>query len=56
MLGVKCWVMKITYRGDKLIVHSHHDTSSEGGVTSVFTSLSIRRGAGGEASVGCKVL
>ena len=31
--------------------HPYHDTSSEGGVTSVITPLSIRREAGGEASL-----
>ena len=36
--------------------HSYHDASSEGGVTSVIIPLSIRRGAGGEASDGCWVM
>ena len=31
---------------------SYQDTNSEGGVTSVITPLSIRRGAGGEAFCG----
>ena len=42
-----------SYRGIGVSSRSYQDTSSEGGVTSVITPLSIRRGAGGEASVGC---
>ena len=38
----------ISYRGIGVSPHSYHDTSSEVGVTSVITPLSIRRGAGGE--------
>ena len=40
----------IRQRGIRVNLRSHHDASSEGGVTSVITPLSIRRGAGGEAS------
>ena len=46
----------ISYKDVGVSPHSYHDTSSKGGVTSVITPLSIRRGAGGEAFVGCKVL
>ena len=45
-----------SYRGIGVSSRSYQDTSSKGGVTSVITPLSIRRGAGGEASVGCYVL
>ena len=46
----------ISYKDVGVGPHSNYDTNSEVGVTSVITPLSIRRGAGGEASVGCKVL
>ena len=39
----------ICYRGIGVSLRSYQDASSEGGVTSVITPLSIRRGAGGEA-------
>ena len=42
----------ISYRGIGVSQRSYQDTSSEVGVTSVITPLSIRRGAGGEASGG----
>ena len=50
VLGDGCWVLMIRQRGIRVNLRSHHDASSEGGVTSVITPLSIRRGAGGEAS------
>ena len=40
----------ISHKGVGEVSHSHQDTRSEVGVTSVITPLSIRRGAGGEAS------
>ena len=43
----------ISYRGIGVSQRSYQDTSSEVGVTSVITPLSIRRGAGGEAFGGC---
>ena len=56
VLGVECWVLMNSQGDVGVSPHSYHDTSSEGGVTSVITPLSIRRGAGGEASVGCWVM
>ena len=50
VLGDGCWVLMIRQRGIRVNLRSHHDASSEGGVTSVITPLSIRRGAGGKAS------
>ena len=44
----------ISYKDVGVGPHSNYDTNSEVGVTSVITPLSIRRGAGGEASDGCK--
>ena len=44
----------ISYRGIGVSQRSYQDTSSEVGVTSVITPLSIRREAGGEASGGCE--
>ena len=43
----------ISYKDVGVGPHSNYDTNSEVGVTSVITPLSIRRGAGGEASGGC---
>ena len=40
----------ISYKDVGVGPHSNYDTNSEVGVTSVITPLSIRRGAGGEAS------
>ena len=46
----------ISHKSIEMRPYSYQDTSSERGVTSVITPLSIRRGAGREASYGCWVM
>ena len=41
-------MLMISHKGVGEGSHSYQDTRSEGGVTSVITPLSIRRGDGGE--------
>ena len=51
VLGDGCWVLMIRQRGIRVNLRSHHDASSEGGVTSVITPLSNRGGVGGGAAL-----
>ena len=54
MLSVRCWWLAKERHQSESIFPSRHKQRRRG--ISVITPLSIRRGAGGEASLGCKVL